>query len=130
MTYRWWLAGIVTGVAAVMAFAQPPGGFGGGFGGPRGGRGGPGGGFGGFSERTEILKQYDKDGDGKLNKEERAAALAGIGNSGRGRRGFGPRGFGGGGDQEPVRQGPKLTPADVKQYANEPLYDPNVLRTI
>jgi len=126
MTYRWWLAGIVAGGAAVMALAQPPGGFGG----PRGGRGGPGGGFGGFSERTEILKQYDKDGDGKLNKEERAAALAGIGNSGRGRRGFGPRGFGGGGDQEPVRQGPKLTPADVKQYANEPLYDPNVLRTI
>jgi len=129
MAYRWWLAGIVTGGAAVMALAQPPGGFGG-FGGPRGGRGGPGG---GFSERTEILKQYDKDGDGKLNKEERAAALAGIGNGGGGRRGFGRRGFGGPGgnsDQEPVRQGPKLTPADVKQYGSEPLYDPNVLRTV
>jgi hypothetical protein len=43
------------------ALAQP--GFGPGF-------GGRGGGFGGMNRRTEILKQFDKDGDGRLNAAE------------------------------------------------------------
>src|SRR5205809_178496 len=40
-----------------------------------GGPGGPGpGGFGGVREKTKLVKQFDKDGDGRLNAAERKAA--------------------------------------------------------
>src|SRR5207253_4845157 len=45
------------------------------------------------------------------------------------RRGPFGGGFGGRGNQEPPQPGEKLTPADVKSYGNESLYDPKVLRT-
>lgn len=112
-------------------FAQPPGGFGG-----PGGRGGGRGGFGGMNQHVKILATFDKDADGRLNAEERKAAREGIstgqvagGNRMGGRGGFGGRGRGGG-NSEPVTQGPKLKPADVKSYGNEGLYDTNVLRTL
>src|SRR5438094_188418 len=38
-----------------------------------GGPGGPGG-FGGVREKTKLVKQFDKDGDGRLNAAERKAA--------------------------------------------------------
>lgn len=71
-----------------------------GFGGP----GGPGGGPGGQQqEQRDLTKEFDKNEDGRLNKEERAAALAdlknnpqqGFGRGGRGRGG--PPGGGRGG---------------------------------
>src|SRR5689334_14505845 len=58
-----------------------PGGFGGGFGGP----GGP------MGEKQKLVKQFDKDGDGRLNKEERTAAREFLKKeraAGRGPRGF------------------------------------------
>ena len=101
--------------------AQPPGG--GGFG--RGGPGGPGGGFPGAMER-KIVKDHDKDGDGRLNAAERTEALAAMAKEPQRGFGRGPRGNALG----PAEPGPKMTAAQVKSYANEPLYDPKVLRTV
>ncbi|MEO6246391.1 MAG: CotH kinase family protein [Opitutaceae bacterium] len=117
---------------------QPPEGFspGGppGFG--PGGPGGPGRGFGPpMAQETKLLAQFDKDGDKRLNAEERAAAreyhLANKTNRG-GPGGRFPGGRGGrGGAQEPTGPGQKLTPADVKTYGRlPPLYDPTALRTL
>jgi hypothetical protein len=117
---------------ATLALGQPPNfgppGFGPGPGGP-GGFGGRGG-F-GMGQRTKVLDQFDKDGDGHLNAAERKAAreyLATRPRGGRGRGGFG--GFGGGGNAEPAKPGPQLKPGDVKSYGNEPLYDMGTLRTL
>ena len=106
----WFLA-----VGAAVLLAQPPGGFGG-FGGPGGPMGG----------RREILKKFDKDGDGKLNKEERAAAREEL--AAQPVRRFGPRM--GGGEQAAPQPGPKMSPKDVKNYGDENLYDPKVVRTL
>src|SRR5438105_8354956 len=59
-----------------------PGGFG--FGGPGG-------------QKRPLVKQFDKDGDGWLNAEERKAARAFLRTQGGGPGGFGPggKGFGG-----------------------------------
>ena len=76
-------------------------------------------GFGGVRENTPVLNRYDKNGDGMLNARERAAALTDYG-------------F----DVAQVPPGPaipsdqRLSPAQVKTYGNEALYDPLVLRTI
>jgi len=113
-----------------LASAQPPRDKGGPPGGP-GGRvmvGGP------MAEDRRLVKDFDKDGDKRLNKEERQAArefLKKERESGSGRRMGGPPGgmgrrFGG----EAPKPGPKVTPADVKSYSGEPLYDPKVLRTL
>jgi len=83
-------------------------------------------------EETAIVARFDKDGDGRLNARERAAALAawerGEWSSGRG-GGFGRRGFGRSATSAAsyVR---KYTPGQVKRYGNEPLFDPQVLRTL
>ncbi len=90
-----------------------------------------------MQRETKLLKQFDKDGDGRLNAAERKAArefLQKENASGRGRRGFGgrggPGGFGGRGEnQEPARPGPKVSPTEVKSFSGEPLYDPLTLRT-
>ncbi len=115
-------ATLLLAATAAIALSQPPGpppfgpgGFGG-FGGP----GGP------MGQRREILKDFDKDGDKRLNKAERAAAREHLATlPARGMRG--PRG---GGDATPPVPGPKMTQADVKIYGKEPLYDPKVLRTL
>jgi hypothetical protein len=118
-------------------------------GGGRGGRGGgmdmgPGGGMGGgpggMNQSIEIVKQYDKNGDGWLNTEERKAARQAVANGGmggfgrgggRGGMGGGRGGMGMGGNQSVVTSGPKLTPADVKSYPEDvPLYDIKTLRTL
>jgi len=86
-----------------------------------------------MQQETKVLKQFDKNGNGRLDAAERKAAREWLtkereeGRAGRG-RGFGPRGFGGGA-AEPAEPGQKLTPGTVKAFGNEPLYDPNVLRT-
>lgn len=97
------------------AFRQGPGGFGGGFGGFGGG----------VQPDLPLVKQFDKDGDGRLNNAERQAARAYL--ASQGGNGRGPRGFGG---SFPADAGPHLTPADVKSYPEADLYDGSVLRTI
>jgi hypothetical protein len=76
----------------------------------------------------KLVKEFDTDGDKRLNAKERAAAREKLASEPKRGR-FGPPPF--------VRQveaaitpGPKLTPKQVKKYKNEPLYDPSVLRTI
>src|SRR4051812_6595813 len=74
-------AGVALGVVASGASAQPPGGPGG-FGGP-------------MMQTRKLVKQFDKDGDGRLNAEERKAAREFIKKEREARgRGFGPGGFG------------------------------------
>ena len=103
--------------------------------GPRGFGPGPGG-FGGVREKEQLVKKFDKDGDGRLNAEERKAArefLSQESNQGGRRRGprGGFRGPGGGREaDEPTSPGPKLVPADVKSYPDAPLYDPSIVRTL
>jgi len=111
-------------------------------------------------EDTKLVKQFDKDGSGWLNAEERKAARAhlatqprrgpfgrgGPGGPGRGFRGpgpggpppfgpggpppFGPGGPGRGEPLPPPVAGKKLAPADVESYRTEPLYDMKTLRTL
>ncbi len=103
-------------VSATAAIAQPPG-----FGGPSG-FGPPGG------EQRKIVKDYDKNGDGWLNAEERKVARESLKNDGGGgRRGPGG-GFGRGG--ETPKPGSIVNLADVTNFATATLYDPTVLRTI
>ena len=78
---------------------------------PFGGRG-PGGMMG---QQRKLVKQFDKDGDGRLNKEEREAARAFLkSHGGGGRRGGppggpgGPRGGGFGRGGEAGRPGPHV----------------------
>lgn len=83
-------------------------------------------------EKTPLLKQFDKDGDGKLNAAERKEAREYLQKEraeGRGRRGFGPGGRFGGGGAVANQPGPKLSPADVKAYPDAAFYDPAVIRT-
>lgn len=106
------------------------------------GPGGPGrggfGGMGGLRQETKLVKQFDKDGDKRLNAAERKAAREFLQKEraeGRGQRGFGgPRGgrggFGGRGESlSTLEPGPKVSPADVKSFPNAPLYDARTLRT-
>jgi CotH protein len=96
------------------------------------GPGGPGpGGMGGVQEEVKLVKQFDKDGDKRLNAEERKAAREFLEKEkaeGRGRRGPGFRGRNE--NQEPPQPGPKLSPADVKSFSDAPLYDMQTLRTL
>jgi hypothetical protein len=99
----------------------------------RQGRGGPGAGPmqgpPGMGRERQIVGQFDKDKNGRLDATERQAARAYLASQptmGPGPRGFGPGGMGGGA----VEPGPKLAPAGVKSYASEPLYDPSTLRTL
>jgi hypothetical protein len=90
-----------------------------------------------MDQKRELLKQFDKDGDGRLNTEERKAARAFLAaNPGRGgfggRRGprGGPGGPGGREARDPAKPGPRISPAETKAYPNAGLYEPTVLRTI
>jgi hypothetical protein len=81
---------------------------------------------------NDLVKQFDRDGDKRLNAAERKAArefLAEEQAAGRGPRRPGPRG-GRGGDQTPPEPGIRLTPAEVKNFGTEALYDPAVVRTL
>lgn len=122
---------LTVATCGVLLVAQPPD-FGG-RGGPRG-PGGPGGfgGPGGMGQRTKLLEKFDKDGDGYLNAAERKAARESVASQPRRGRGpGGPGGFGGGrGTTIQGKPGPNIKPADVKNYGNESLYDPHVLRTM
>jgi spore coat protein CotH len=99
-------------------FFKDFGGFGGGKGGPM------------FGGTRKLVKQFDKDNDGKLNQEERNAAREFIKKGGGGGMGGFKGGFGKGGKKDPPKAGPTVTPADVKNYPDAKLYDPAVMRTI
>jgi len=108
------------------ALSQPP--FGGGD--KKGGFGfGPPGG-----QERKVLAKYDADKDGVLNKDERQAARDGMTNDDGGKGGFkfGPPGGKGGMGfgREPAKPGRKLSPADVPNFPDRPLYDGTVLRTV
>ena len=104
---------------------------------PRGGFGGPGG-PGAPQADLKLVSQFDKDGNKRLDGEERKAArqfLADEKAAGRGRRGPGRGGPPGpraddSQTQKPPEPGPKLSPADVKSFADAPLYEPGTLRTL
>ncbi len=106
-------------------------------GGPGGGRGpgGPGG-MGGVQPVTKIVDKFDRNGDGRLNLEERKEARAFLAKEvaeGRGRRGPGGRGgppFGGGGDSPAAKPGPKVTVAEARTFPKESFYDVKTLRTL
>jgi hypothetical protein len=96
------------------------------------GPGGPGPrGMGGVQEDVKLVKQFDKDGNKRLDAAERKAAREFLEKEkaeGRGRRGPGFRGRRE--NQEPPQPGPKLSPADVKSFPDAPLYDMQTLRTL
>ncbi len=77
-------------------------------------------------QEKKLVKEYDKNGDGWLNTEERKAARAAVKQANTGKGGF-KGGFGRG---EPGRPGPRVSPAEVKNYPDANLYDGAVLRTI
>ena len=95
--------------AMAVSFAQP-GGF---------GRGGGG-------QRLKLLPEFDKAGKGYLSSAERKAAREYLATQPRRGRGFGRSA---GNEQGPPAPGPHLTPADVKTFGSESLYDQKVLRT-
>jgi len=121
--------------------AQAPGG---GFGPPGSGPAGPGGPGGPGGPEREILKEFDKDENGRLEGAELDAARTELKNApqgGRGRGGMrgpgggpgaapgggGPGGRGGGAAKEP---GPKLSPKDVTNYPDAALFAQDVVRTV
>jgi spore coat protein CotH len=96
---------------------------------PGSGPGGP------MGQERKLVKQFDKDADGRLNPQERQSARESLkkdrqGGGRGGRPGFGPPpGFGG--EAEPkATPGPHLDPADVTTISGKPLYDATVLRTL
>jgi hypothetical protein len=139
MTRRLWgvpaaaLFGFLLVAASQEGFTQPPG---------KGGKGGKGGfgdkgpgGKGGFGppggQEWKLVKQFDKDGDGRLNTGERQTARDFLKKERGDRGGFGfggPKGFGR--NAEPAKPGPRVSPADVPAYPGAGLYEPAVLRTL
>ncbi len=102
------------------AYAQP-----GGFpGGPGGGGFGPPGGM--MGQTRKILKDYDKDGDGRLNAEERKVAVEALKKAPMGGRPGG--GFSRGG--EAPKPGATVKVSEVKSYPDAKLFEPTVLRTV
>src|SRR5688572_12682721 len=85
----------------------------------------PGFGFGGGEREQAVVARYDKDGDNRLNREERAAARAGMAVGAQGGRPF----FFRTGEARGT-PGRRLTPADVRPYPATPIYDLGTLRTV
>ena len=80
-------------------------------------------GFGTSAPEVKLVERYDKDGDGRLNREERQVARSAV--AGNAQQGFRPRrGLGSG------TPGRALAPADVRPYPTTPLYDLGTLRTM
>ncbi|MGL4549767.1 MAG: CotH kinase family protein, partial [Gemmataceae bacterium] len=97
---------------------RPPFGLGG-MGGPMGGGDRP------------VLAKFDKNKDGWLNADERAAARESLEKDAKGGKGgFGKGGFGKGGGRGTAKPGPKVPVEEAKAYPGEKLYAPHVLRTL
>ena len=102
----------------------PPPGFG-----PGGGPGGP------MGQERKLVKQFDKNGDGRLNKQERQLARESLKKErskgqARGKMGFGPPPGFGGDEQVTHKPGPRVAPSEVAAISGKPLYDPTTLRTL
>ena len=82
-------------------------------------------GFGGGPD-LQVVKQFDKDGNGRLDATERQPARQWLA-SNNNRGGFGRRRFG---RQSSAQTGRQLTPADVKNGGQAALYDATVYRTL
>ncbi len=106
-----------------MGFGPPDGPF---FPGSRGGPGGPGG-FAPMNQERKLLPEFDTNGDGWLNDEERQNARAN--GSVPGARGPGMFGRRGGGTNRQPQSGARISPTDVAPLEGD-LYDPTVLRTL
>lgn len=85
-----------------------------------------------MNEEREILKDFDKDKNQRLDKEERAAAREFLKqNPQQQKRGFPPPGMRGfGGNQEPPTPGAKISKGAVKPATSADLYDAGTLRTV
>ncbi len=79
------------------------------------------------NQERAVVEKFDADKDGRLNAAEREVAREALAATvgGRGGRGVGRGGSG----RAPASPGVRLTSADVRQYADAPLYDPATLRT-
>ncbi|HYD01674.1 MAG TPA: CotH kinase family protein, partial [Phycisphaerales bacterium] len=90
---------------------------------PGGAGGGP------MGQERKLVKQFDGDGDGRLNIAEREEARAFLKKerSGRQMRMGGPGGMGGG--DEEGKPGPIVTPGEVPPASGD-FYDPSVIRTV
>src|SRR5512134_1934127 len=84
------------------------------------------GGFGGGGGEVELVGQFDRDKDGRLNRGERDAARSAVG----GGRQFGGRRGGFRFSSAEGTPGRKLTPADVQPYPTTPVYDIGTMRTM
>ncbi len=89
-----------------------------------------------MKQEIKLVKQFDKDGDKRLNTEERKAAREYVQKQAANRPGFGPGGRRGGfgpgrfgGEEEKVTPGAKVSPADVKSGGDAQVYDEKVMRT-
>jgi hypothetical protein len=78
-------------------------------------------GRGGMQPEQKLVRQFDKNGDGRLDAPERKAARDWLAAQGSNER-RGPR-FGGG--FAPASAGPRVSPADARMYPEAPAYDPN-----
>ncbi len=102
-------------------------------------------GFPAIGEERQVLRQFDKNGDDRLDAGERKAARDWLATQPvqgpmAGRRGRGPAGgpFGGarpggpfrGGGPAPASRGARLVPADVTARPGTTLYDVDTLRTL
>jgi hypothetical protein len=87
-------------------------------------------GFGGPREETRLVKQFDADGDKRLNNEERKAARVHLARdrADDSRPGPGAR-FRDEGSEPSVTVDP-IDPRAVSLYPDAPLYDPTVVRTL
>jgi spore coat protein CotH len=84
----------------------------------------------GMPEDTRLVNQFDQDRDGRLNAEERKAALAFVTQQNRTRNPGGPPGGPAGSNRSQTPQpGPKLSPTEVKSFPGVPLYDAQTVRT-
>jgi hypothetical protein len=118
---------LAVGALSAMPLASPQQGGPPPAGGPPPGQrgGGPGG------QEVKLVKQFDADGNGRLNRAERDKAREFLDAERAGRRGRGPGGGRGGrGGVLPGEPGKALRPADVVSFAGKDLYDPATLRTI
>ena len=127
------LVGFLLVTTVADARPQPPGGKGG-KDKDKGGKGPGGFGFGPpGGQEIKLVKQFDKDNNGWLNAEERAAAREHLKNERAGGKGgfgmkggFGKGGFGG----DLPKPGPQVNPAEVKTFADTGMYDPTSFRTV
>jgi len=77
-----------------------------------------------------VLKEYDLNGDGWLNADERAEARKAVVDQRGASTAPGGGNRRGAQEREPAEPGPRVSPDEVKTFLNASLYDSNALRTI